>query len=307
LTVSHDGINGMIKDSVRSAISVQAPDIIDTICSKAVTMAILVRSSVCTGVRVDSISVLRSSGTVAKKITPKTLTGDSAEFQLTYAGRAPGTDSIALRIWFHSLEWGLKESADVQLLSQNIAAAAVLDAPAKLDFGEVHVDSMRQLTLQITNTGCLPLRIDSLASSAPALFSITSQPYPIHIGKDTTRKITVTFAPQTRGAFLESIELGSNAGHRFIELTGSGVLEEQGSVDDQPTVKLAVYPNPSSDRIDVRGLARASTINVRDLIGRTWFEATPQESSTSIPVSDIPPGLYVLHAGDQTVRIIIAR
>jgi len=307
LTVSHDGINGLIKDSVRSAISVSSGDIVDTICSSAAALSIRVGSSICTGIRIDSISVLRAAGTIAKKIAAKTLFGDTTQFQLSYIGRAGGSDSLSLRVWFHSLEWGIKEFKDVQAIAENIALPAILAAPIKLDFGDVHIDSARQLTLQITNTGCTSLRIDSLISSNPALFSVSSQSYPLNIGKDTTRKITVTFVPKTRGAFIESIELGSSAGHRFIELLGNGIREEQGSVEGQPTETFAVYPNPASDRIDIRGLPHTAAIELRDLMGRMWFETSTQESSVSIPVRDIPPGLYVLHIGDRVVRIIIAR
>jgi hypothetical protein len=308
LAVSHDGINGLLKDSVASAITVAADAISDTVCdANAANFSIRVQSSLCTGVRIDSIGVVRSTGAIGRKIAGKTLFNDSAQFSLTYAGVVGGIDSITLRVWLHSLEWGMKEFVDVKTTAVNVSLPPVLIATDKLDFGDVHIDSTKQMFVRISNSGCAALRVDSVVSSNPTLFTVASQIFPLSVPRDSARNIAVTFAPKVRGLALESIELGTNAGHRYIAVEGNGVTQEQQDVKQLDRSNILIGPNPAFDIIHIRGLRSVENVAVRDLLGRTMIEQNVDGVDTEVSVAALAPGMYVLTVGHFTSRIIISR
>ena len=177
--VTNDGADGFIPDSVASAISASADTIYDTICAVAsVPFTVTVASSICTGVSIDSISVVHSDGVVKKNITPKTLFGNAAACVLSYSGTVPGIDSMVLRVLFHSLEWGFKEHVDVGAVAYSISPPAELVSPDSLPFGNVLLGKSAHSDLQITNSGCSPLRVDSVVSSNLAVFALQKLQFP---------------------------------------------------------------------------------------------------------------------------------
>jgi Secretion system C-terminal sorting domain/Abnormal spindle-like microcephaly-assoc'd, ASPM-SPD-2-Hydin len=306
-SVSHDGGDGIISDSVASAITISADTIFDSLCTVvSEPFSVSVASSICTGVRIDSISVLHSGGIVAKSFTPQIVHGNTATISLSYSGTVPGDDSIVLRVWFHSLELGLKEHLDVGAVAYTISAPAVLVSTDSLQFGDVLLDTVTRRLLRITNSGCSALRVDSVVSSNPVIFSLPSLSFPFTIKGDSTVDIPVTFSPQQVGPSLESIELGTNAGHTFIELDGQGISlaavsdRERGMETD-----FSIFPNPASAIVSVRGIDENSQYEIIDLLGRTVLNGFMD--GHTISVSALPDGIYLLRCVDRTARIVVSR
>src|SRR5581483_2738652 len=166
LFVSHNGADGLVPDSVASAMRVRADTIVDTICtSNSVPLFIHISSSICTGVRIDSISILHARGTIVRAIDPQTLFGNSADIALRYSASNIGTDPIVLRLWFHSLEWKFREHADFGAVAIAVTLPPELSIADSLNFGTVEVGRSRAMTLRIQDSGCSVLRIDSIVSS----------------------------------------------------------------------------------------------------------------------------------------------
>ncbi len=306
-SISHDGGDGLISDSVAPAITVSADTIFDSLCMAASEpFTVSVASFICTGVRIDSISVLHSGGIVAKSFTPQTVYGNTTTFSLSYSGTVPGADSIVLRVWFHGLELGLKEHLDVGAVVYTISAPAVLVSTDSLQFGDVLLDTVARRLLRITNSGCSALHVDSIVSSNPIIFSLPSFSFPFTIKGDSTVNIPVTFSPKQVGPSLESIELGTNAGHTFIELDGQGI--SLAAVSDRERgmgTGFSIFPNPASAIISVRGIDENSNYEIIDLLGRNVLNGFMD--GQTISVAALPEGIYVLRCVDRTARIVISR
>lgn len=71
-------------------------------------------------------------------------------------------------------------------------------------------------------------------------------------------------------------------------------------------VNLSVYPNPSTEKIFIKGLnADESTeVSILDLHGKVMLRKTVKEEA-SIDVSKLKPGLYLLRAGATVEKIVV--
>ena len=87
--------------------------------------------------------------------------------------------------------------------------------------------------------------------------------------------------------------------------TESVVVASEPEVPPAPTAeRLVVYPNPAADRISVQGIAPGEEITLYDVLGRAVLRSiTP----TSMDVSALPPGMYVVRARAESQLITIRR
>ncbi|MES2630287.1 MAG: T9SS type A sorting domain-containing protein [Bacteroidota bacterium] len=90
----------------------------------------------------------------------------------------------------------------------------------------------------------------------------------------------------------------------YLDLTNTSV----GIEDQSPVAQgFSVYPNPAKDVVTVAlPSAVTGTIEIFNLTGQLVRSAmiTPNQP-TSVPVSDLAPGIYMLKAGDQSRKLII--
>ena len=307
ISITHNGADGLISDSVASAISVAADTIFDTLCSSGfMPLDLSVSSSICTGVRIDSISIVHASGKINVAIVPHTLFGNQTTFTLSYSATNLGFDSIMLRILMHSLEWGFKEHVDVSIPAYVVSSPPELVSSDSLQFGNVKLGMQARHSLLISNSGCSSLRIDSLVSSNSTVFAVPSLSFPVYLAGDSTAKIPITFSPARAGDALESLELGTNAGHTFIELEGTGVASVSVvDMDGANPEVFAVFPNPANTMLYLSGVEEGTYYTLFDLLGRSV--QTGFVSSPMISVASLTEGTYVLKCGSHTERIIISR
>jgi hypothetical protein len=73
-------------------------------------------------------------------------------------------------------------------------------------------------------------------------------------------------------------------------------------LDDLETPNLALFPNPADQyiQLQVAGSAAISAVELIDLSGRSVYQASG--AFTTISTTDIPSGLYILRAKDQSGR-----
>jgi hypothetical protein len=78
------------------------------------------------------------------------------------------------------------------------------------------------------------------------------------------------------------------------------------------TLKIAAYPNPASTNLFVEINAQIdgeATLELTDLTGKILKTQAldllkGQSNNIEIDITDVPQGLYLLHAGNQTLKII---
>ncbi len=176
-----------------------------------------------------------------------------------------------------------------------------------LQFGDVLIKQSKQLEFQIANAGCASLTVDSIVSSNPERFLLLprSLTFPMSIKGGTTANVAVTFTPSSVAQSVESIEIGTNAGHTFIELEGQGITIVD-SVDEENAnqMELNIFPNPASSMLSVRGVDENASYEITDLLGRTVLRGTMEGGTISIVA--LPEGMYVLRCAGQAVRVIIS-
>lgn len=69
-------------------------------------------------------------------------------------------------------------------------------------------------------------------------------------------------------------------------------------MDEREAVSLQVYPNPCSNELFVADAMPGAQYSILDIMGRTVTQATLQGSATSVDVSWLPAGLYILQLND---------
>jgi len=107
------------------------------------------------------------------------------------------------------------------------------------------------------------------------------------------------------GTALESIEIGTNAGHAFVKVGGRGISEA--NVSEEGTRRVEVYPNPASNYLSVEGAESGSGYEVRDLLGRKLIRGRFSASQEQISLRELPAGVYMILLDGQSQRILISR
>lgn len=306
LAWSDDGLNGAITDSLSSYIAVHADTLFDTACGAAKqSVVVQIASGICASIRLDSILLLGSIGVVNKTPIARILNGDTATVMLPYTPEQLGIDTVKLRLILHGLEWKYRETIDFSAFVVNNVRPPVLAALQDLDFGAVPTDSAKTIALGIRNDGCAPLRVDSIVSTNTTLFQTGTISMPLFIRSDSTLQVPVTFTPQTSGPALESIEIGTNAGHRFVQMQGSGrkVVSEIIAARRQ---SLSLYPNPAANVVTVQTSDEVpQPIVVCDLLGREVLRQAMYDNT--LDVSMLAQGPYIIRIGGHAAHLAVLR
>lgn len=143
--------------------------------------------------------------------------------------------------------------------------------PESIDFGQVAVNSTKDVTLKITNKGTFQLRIEGYEADAP--FLAPEGPTIVPTGRSST--VTVGFLPTALGAQQGTLTLTTNdpdAPTIDVPLSGTGieaaVTVDPTSIDfgevlwtrtAQPERRTITVTNPGSDSFDLTSLTLVDT------------------------------------------------
>ena len=140
--------------------------------------------------------------------------------------------------------------------SANVAltAAYVLryDHAASEDFGTVMTDTPADRCVRLTNTSALDIAIEQVTFSGmdAGLFT-TVTTLPLQIAAGQSAELCVKFAPATAGNKSATLNIrSSNGGNSTLSLSGKG--EVPGGVIDAAEAGISAWPNPMTDRVEVR-------------------------------------------------------
>ena len=84
------------------------------------------------------------------------------------------------------------------------------------NFGTVRIGFSHEQTIQISNTGCEPLVVDTIVSSMPE-FTVLSPAFPLIVAEHSVRDIMVRFDPLGVGEVEGVLTVVSNAKNRNVE------------------------------------------------------------------------------------------
>lgn len=310
--VTFTGIGGDLTDSAKpQLIASAAPLTLDLCGSGRDSLSILIASRTCLTISIDSVRALRSLGSVTAVKSARSIAGTSTTISLPYKASTAGDDTVAIRIYLHNVQGrGYRESLDLTSVVHVTGSAAVLAAPSIIDFGTIPIDSVSSRSIVIHNTGCLALAIDSLVSSRASLFAVKPRTFPVTIAHRDSATFIVTYHPTTSGEDLESLEIGTNAGHRFITLTGRAARTVDVADEGESPTYLAIE---LSDRALLVSSNAPARIECYTLLGQMIGEWVIR-GETSIERCDLQrplaSGAYYVrlrmsgHA-DRTLRLIV--
>jgi len=173
------------------------------------------------------------------------------------------------------------------------------------DFDRVEVGSIREKTVTLTNTGCMPLTVEELISSHSAFTVMT--PVPLVIAEKSSRDVLVRFAPTEVGEVTGVLTVVSDAQNRnesgepigdvevvvkgigFALMTGDVNGDEQVNVFDvQYLVDIILHPAvPGATEIVAADVDQNGVIDIIDAIvlvnlilnGTTKSVVTPEVMS----------------------------
>ncbi len=150
--------------------------------------------------------------------------------------------------------------------SANVAltAAYVLryDHAASEDFGTVLTDTPAERCVRLTNTSALDIAIEQVTFTGmdAGLFT-TVTALPLQIAAGQSADLCVKFAPATAGNKNATMNIrSSNGGNSSITLSGKG--EVPGGVIDAVEAGISAWPNPMTDRVEVRFSKPTPAMNV---------------------------------------------
>lgn len=86
-----------------------------------------------------------------------------------------------------------------------------------------------------------------------------------------------------------------NIDNMKIEISGVGVEENNSEV-------LAVYPNPVKNVMNLKGVAEGTEVRIYDVTGSEVMSFVYK--GQNVNVEDLSNGVYVLRAGDSTIKIV---
>ena len=95
------------------------------------------------------------------------------------------------------------------------------------------------------------------------------------------------------------------AGHGYQ--TKFGVNTNLG-VEDLSVSEFSIYPNPTSDVLNIEGSSQIERVIIYDLLGRNVMEVSPMVEKTEIEINSLNAGVYlvsIISQGKRTVRKIV--
>lgn len=311
LWYSVDGADGSAVDSAAFFMSlVVQKDNLFRICREpSKTVSVSFSNIDCIPLIVDSIRQLSGNGQLFADPTKFTVTDDAVVTRtLTYHNNNSilGWDTVRMIAYLHSSEGIRKESINFSVIVQTVSDPAEMTTNiSDLSFGEVKVDGEKSLPFSITNTGCDLLRIDSIRSSYPEIFTVvSSKSFPITLAKNARADFSVKFRPSEEGPFLEALEIGSNGGHEFISLYGIGAKTPTISVESEMDAqRITFYPNPFIESVVIEHAPTGIELSVHDLHGRTISSVVSNNARTVIDLNAASAGTYILSIGSRRYKL----
>jgi len=202
--------------------------------------------------------------------------------------------SVALEVWFNNMNYRA-----YRFEWENDAFEILHDT---IDFGEVSLNSSDTLYVSIKNNMDHFLKINHVISRTE-YFSSVSESLPAVVLSDETGTLRIKFEPDSLGAFEDVITICNNVEDETLirriakQVTVKGIGVESSFVDENTSIDLHIYPNPSSEGIfsfssntspDIR------LITVYNLSGIKIYEEETHSRTGIIDLQSMPDGIYIL-------------
>ncbi len=204
---------------------------------------------------------------------------------------------------------------------------AVIDpADGRFDFGDLSLGNIACTEIEVRNFGEREMAFDLLQMLGNVNFSVPYSQYPIVLGPDESRRLTVCFHPTSSGELQDTLLFPFNCINVPVLLSGTSIPPRftgtahcsfvlSAALDDAETPGLSVvyptYPNPTSGRTRIdMALHEAQTVTVRvvHLSGREVLrsqQALPAgQIGVELDVSGLAAGMYYYQISSKDINVV---
>jgi hypothetical protein len=212
-------------------------------------------------------------------------------------------DSVSLEICFipkDTLSYtdSIKFITDCYNSGFTVSARGVVDHvyATDRDFGSVASNTQSCKDIEITNNGKLPVVVTGFKRAGDTSFTVTSPVFPFVIEPGATQRVIICFRSRDAGSFSSRIDWlfvsTTTLDKTYSLLTAQTV---QLGVEDAQTTQLQIWPNPTSESLNITTDGSVSEVLAVDILGRSY--ALPLDGNylqLSASTASLAPGSYTI-------------
>ncbi len=150
-------------------------------------------------------------------------------------------------------------------------------------------------------------------------FDAATKTYSVVLPAGTTDLPTITYTTGDANATVNVVNATSLTGTEAERTATVTVTSQDGSTTTVYTIVLSIdntginsqvvtgirlYPVPAASKLHVAGIRGSQDVKIINLVGSVVKTVTVNSPDAVIDISDLHPGLYLLRAGDQTLRFM---
>lgn len=187
--------------------------------------------------------------------------------------------------------WTYKGTAKDTLYSENISGAFRLPNGNTL----ICSGTVGQF-LEVTSSGIIVWKyICPVQSTGPIIQGHVPDADPARAGETMNSVFRVYKYPLNYAAFNGKVLTPGNV----IELSGSGLSSGTSSA------RLAVWPNPASNKLTISGLEKDDVIRICNMLGQTEMIRQVENTTETFDIGELSRGVHYLQTSRQRVKLII--
>lgn len=116
---------------------------------------------------------------------------------------------------------------------------------------------------------------------------------------------SVSFKVPADGVYYIAFRAFSDADQFYLSLDNIIVTKESLATQETNKTKLAFFPNPVKDILNIQNDSKISTIKIYDLTGKELIKKEVDAKNVHVDVSNLPKGIYMVRvASENSIRTI---
>ncbi len=145
---------------------------------------------------------------------------------------------------------------------------------------------------------------DDLMCSLPARTAAADAKfYPLYNASDADTTNFMATASQIATGKNWQVRYGNGSG-TIRATSGTYTCPTTTGIGEVASVALTLYPNPATDILTIETKAIGAAITITDLTGRTVMTATATDGNTTLRISHLSAGTYMVRVGDKVGKVV---
>ena len=149
--------------------------------------------------------------------------------------------------------------------------------------------------------------VEQIGLDNPQDFTIPNNPFsgsPIDLELNTDALTCADVLPATK------LQVGSFCSNTYDPVAllekEKSELRSASNSSSNKTYQIKIFPNPTSDYLEVTNMEEETVISIADMLGREWKRVVSADWQTTIDISDLASGIYSVSIFNQDGKLIEA-